>query len=96
MLQAVVGGCSVTDRLPDADVLELKVPFTVTTNEMLPTVAIVKVLPLIPGVVKVNGPSTVPQVPLAWYRIEKAVITLLAIVKEIVFPCDVVPLQLPS
>lgn len=96
MLQAVVGGDSEADTVPDADVPELNVPLTVTTNEMLPCVAIVKVLPLIPGVVKVNGPSTVPQVPLAWYRIEKAVITLLAIVKEIVFPCDVVPFQLPS
>ena len=96
MLQEVVGGDSDAERVPDAVVGELNVPFTVTMKEMLPWVAIVNPLPLIPGVVNVNGPSTVPQLPLAWYRIEKAVITLLAIVNVIVFPCEVVPLQLPS
>src|SRR5688572_22584913 len=96
MLQAVVGGERATDRFPDAVVLELNVPLTVTMNEMLPWVAIVNPLPLSPGVVNVKGPSTVPHEPVATYRIEKAVITLFAIVNEIAFPCDVVPLQLPS
>ena len=96
MVQPVVGGESCAETVPEADVGDPKVPLTVTTNEMLPCVAIVKLLPLNPGVVKVNGPSAVPQVPLTTYRIEKAVITLFAIVKVIVRPCEVVPLQLPS
>ena len=65
MLQPVVGGDSDTDRVPDAVVLELNVPFTVTMNEMLPWVAIEKPLPANPGVVNVKGPSTVPHDPLA-------------------------------
>jgi len=44
----------------------------------------------------VTDPSRVQDPTLVRYPIEKAVTALFAIVKEIVFPCEVVPLQLPS